>query len=82
MSLEDHRLLGTWHSLEDTLSVIEYQVVLLDSAFAIHALDSYGGEHGEVTGNAWNEISRSFRTHAIGLHLAGTQRNPCAKDPA
>jgi len=55
MPLAAHSLIGTWRSLEETLSVVEYTVNLLSGNFSVTAVDSYDGECGEVNSVHWNE---------------------------
>lgn len=55
MSLAPHPLIGTWCSLEETLSVVEYSVTFADGIFDVSAVDSHDGERGEVTFGHWDE---------------------------
>lgn len=55
MSHLHYPLLGTWCSLEDTLSVTEYTVDFCNDAFVVTAVDSYDGELGEVNTVEWND---------------------------
>lgn len=55
MSLAGQPLIGTWCSLEETLSVVEYTVSLSSEVFGISAVDSYDGELAEVNGTHWDE---------------------------
>jgi hypothetical protein len=54
MSHLRYPLLGTWCSLEDTLSVTKYTVDFCNGAFVVTAVDSYDGEFGEVSSVEWN----------------------------
>ena len=55
MSVESHPLAGTWHSLEETLFVVEYVVTGMTDGFLVDAIDSYDGEQAEVSKVGWNE---------------------------
>ncbi len=55
MSLASHPLIGTWCSLEETLSITEYTVSFSSGAFEVSAVDSYDGERGEVNTIRWDE---------------------------
>lgn len=61
MTLEAHPLIGTWHSLEETLSVIEYSVHCTVNGFSVVAVDSYDGENGEVSNVEWNDEKQELK---------------------
>jgi hypothetical protein len=54
MSLENNPLVGTWCSLEEMQSVIEYSVSQTPDGFSVSAIDSYDNELGEIHGISWN----------------------------
>ncbi len=55
MTIESHPLVGTWCSLEETLSVVEYQVSIKDGTFFVQAFDTYDAECGEINNVACND---------------------------
>lgn len=55
MSLAGHPLIGTWCSLEETLSVVEYSVNFSNGIFGVSAVDSYDCERGEVDAVHWDD---------------------------
>lgn len=77
MSLEGHRLIGTWRSLEETLSVVEYSVDVSDEIFGVSAADSYDGELGEVNDVHWDQEKMSYHSPVIGPPVAATRNAEC-----
>ena len=56
----EHPLVGTWRSLEDMLSDVQYTVAFKDGMFSVAAVDSYDGEIGQVHGVEWNESNSTL----------------------
>jgi hypothetical protein len=59
-SFDNHPLVGTWCSLEETLSVVEYNVSLHDGSLVVSATDSYDAEEGEINSTSWDEATQTL----------------------